>query len=556
MTALDWTVVVLWVVGTSSVGLYFFRHIRSTSDFLLTGRRLSWWQSGLAHAADALDATDFVSSTGQTYRIGIPLLAQQMHGVGFGFLLMSRWIIPLMYRSGVYTNAEYLELRYNATLRVASVIVQTLYRFVVMGMVVYSVATVFHVLVGVDLWGAVWAVMLLTMLYVFTSGQLGVAMAAVPQVAIMVVSSLVVFGFAWADLGGMAGLTQAAADFPAHFHFAGKAEPGVPGGVYLGAIILSLITYPIVNQTVAQRFLAARSEVQARTGCYASLIPWCLVAVSSGLVGVCALVSMPELSSSEADFIYPKMLAQYLPSGLLGVSVAALVVASMSTGAGIGTALGGLFTVDVYARFLKPGADDRHYLRVSRIAAALTILVGALFARGIPAMGGLLPFYLAFTGTLFLPLTVPYIGGALYRRASRRSGVAAVGAGFLVGAILMLLSGWLPTWLGHPMWRPYWSFSTAWAAFFLCSFIENRLFGPIPPDSVAAVLNRHDLGAPGTPDEVRARIQRMLQPHQEAAKLSEVRNPGTPADLAFLKHPGTWEAVTLIVLVAVLIRWW
>ena len=71
----------LWVIGTSGVGLYFYRYVRSTSDYLLTGRRLSWWQSGMEHSADALDATDFVSSAGQTYRIGLPLLAQQFHGL-------------------------------------------------------------------------------------------------------------------------------------------------------------------------------------------------------------------------------------------------------------------------------------------------------------------------------------------------------------------------------------------------------------------------------------------------------------------------------------------
>ena len=75
-----------------------------------------------------------------------------------------------MYRSGVYTNAEFLDLRFDAPLRVASVVVQSLYGLVVVGMVVYSVATVFHVLLGVNLWWAVWGMMGLTLIYVFTSG--------------------------------------------------------------------------------------------------------------------------------------------------------------------------------------------------------------------------------------------------------------------------------------------------------------------------------------------------------------------------------------------------
>ncbi len=556
MTILDWAVVALWVLGTSGVGLHFYRQVRSTSDYLLTGKRLSWWQSGVAHSADALDATDFVSMAGQTYRIGLANVAQQWHGVGFGFLIMSRWIIPLMYRCGVYTNAEYLELRYNVALRVTSVIVQTLYRFVAMGMVVYSVASVFHVLLGVDLWAAVWGVMGLTLLYVFTSGQLGVAMAAIPQVAIMMVSSVIVMVFVWSDVGGIAGLSQAVLEKPSHFHAAGYSEPGVPGPVYLGGLILTLITYPIVNQTVAQRFLAARSETHARNGCFAALVPWCLVSLCSSLVGVTALVTMKNVGSVEADFIYPTLLAEHLPAGLLGIAVAAMVVASMSTGAGIGTALGGLFAVDVYARFINADATDRQYLRVSRIAAAATILIGTLFARAVPAMGGLLPFYLAFTGSLFLPLTVPYIGGALYRGASRWSGLAAVASGFAVGTVLIIGSSSLPPYLGHVMWRPYWAFGTAWIAFFVCSWIENRVKGPIPRDEMAAVLNRRDLGAPGTPAEVTERIARLLHTRPTAAHFTEVPNPGTPAGLPVLRKPETWELATLVTLIAVLVWWW
>jgi solute:Na+ symporter, SSS family len=555
MTILDWTVVALWVVGTSVVGLYFMRKVKSTADYLLAGKRLNWWQSGVTHAADLLDATDFVSTTGQAYRVGLAQVGYCLHGAGFGFIIMSRWIVPLMYRCGIYTNAEYLELRYNTTLRVTSVIVQSMYRFVAMGMVVYSVAAAFHVLLGVDLWGAVWGAMALTILYVFTSGQLGVAMAAIPQVLLMIFSGIMVLWYVLGDVGGFAGLKTALGQQQQYFHMAGFSTDAVPGPIYLGGLILTLLTYPIINQTVAQRFLAARSEVDARNGCFAGLVPWYIVAVTSSLVGICAVATMPALSSVEADFIYPRLLMEYLPSGLLGLAVAALVVASMSTGAGIGTALGGLFTVDVYARFFKRDATDAHYLRVSRIGAALTILIGSLFARAIPAMGGLLPFYVAFTGSLFLPMTVPYIGGALYGRASRWSGMAAVVGGFLVGSTLILLGEHAPVWMSHPQWRPFWSFGSAWIVFFLWSWIENRVCGLIPSTELAAALNVRGLGAPGNPRDVATRIQQTIRP-QSRALLSDVPNPGVPDDCPLWRKPATYEVGVTLFLFVVLIWWW
>jgi SSS family solute:Na+ symporter len=552
----DWFFVTLWVLGTSVVGLYFQRQVKSTSDYLLTGRRLNWWQSGVAHAADMLDATDFVSTTGQAYRVGLAQIGYCMHGAGFGFILMSRWVIPLMYRCGIYTNAEYLELRFNTTLRVISVVVQSLYRFVAMGMVVYSMAAAFHVLLGVDLWGAVWGAMALTILYVFTSGQLGVAMAAIPQVGLMVFAGIMVCAFVLTDIGGFQGLAAALQDRPQYFHLTGYGEPGVPGTIYLGGLILTLLTYPIINQTVAQRFLAARSEVDARNGCFAGLVPWYVVSVTSSLVGICAVVTFPHLTSVDADFVYPRLLEQYLPTGLLGLAVAALVVASMSTGAGIGTALGGLFTVDVYARFIRPNAADAHYLMVSRLIAALSILVGSVFARAIPAMGGLLPFYVAFTGSLFLPLAVPYLGGALYSKASRGSGTAAVVGGFTTGLSLILLSDLLPVYLGHHQWRPFWSFGAAWTVFFLWSWFENRYSGPLSETDLAAALNRKALGAPGTPAEIIQRVRQFPELQTQVAQYSSVKNPGLPEGTPWWRKPGTYEIGVTLFLLAVLVWWW
>ena len=106
---------------------------------------------------------------------------------------MSRYVTPLLYRTGVYTNAEYLELRFTKSLRIASAVLQVLYRFVAMALVVYAMATMFKVIVGIDLWVGVWAAMILTLIYVFASGQLGVVMAAIPQVVLMMVTSVLVF---------------------------------------------------------------------------------------------------------------------------------------------------------------------------------------------------------------------------------------------------------------------------------------------------------------------------------------------------------------------------
>lgn len=561
MTYIDWIVVVVWVVGTSAFGFSFKRHVKSTRDFLLAGRRLRWWQIAMAQSADAVDATDFVATTGHGFRTGMSQVGFAWWGMGIGSVLLSRYITPLLYRTGVYTNAEYLALRYTPSLRIASAVLQVLYRFVAMALVVYAMATMFNVIVGIDLWLGVWAAMFLTLIYVFASGQLGVVMAAIPQVVLMMVTSVLVFAGATMEFGGLEGFREHAPALGDLVHLAGHEEPGVSGVVYLWGLILTLVTYPIVNQTVAQRIVGARSEIDARKGTVASLLPWCLITGVSTAVGIMGIVLLPELRTGNPDHLFPLYMERYLGSlgpGFLGLGVAALVVASISTGAGIGTAIAGLMTVDVLGYSSKKESTDRKYLWLTRLVACLSIVCGTLFAMLIPHFKGMIPFYVALTGTFFLPLTVPYIGGALYRRASRGSGMAALVAGVAVGSVLFF-GDWfkfLPAGLSHPQCRPFMVLAVSFLVFFAWSMIENWIKGPIPRTVLASRLNSSDLGKPATPEEVKA----MFHAHPVAAWPGEneldYQQLGIPERTPWYAHPTTFEMIAVVLLIALMIWWW
>ncbi len=561
MTYIDWIVVVVWVVGTSAFGFSFKRHVKSTRDFLLAGRRLRWWQIAMAQSADAVDATDFVATTGHGFRTGMSQVGFAWWGMGIGSLLLSRYITPLLYRTGVYTNAEYLALRYTPSLRIASAVLQVLYRFVAMALVVYAMATMFKVIVGIDLWVGVWAAMILTLIYVFASGQLGVVMAAIPQVALMMFTSVLIFVGATMEFGGLGGFREHAPALGDLVHMAGHEEPGVSGGVYLWGLILTLLTYPIVNQTVAQRIVGARSEMDARKGTVASLLPWCLITGISTAVGIMGVVLMPELRLENPDHLFPKYMERYLASigpGVLGLGVAALVVASISTGAGIGTAIAGLMTRDVLGYSTGKESKDRKYLWLTRVFACLSIICGTMFAMLIPYFKGMIPFYVAITGTFVLPLTVPYIGGALYRRASRGSGMASLVAGVGVGSILFL-GDWfnfLPAEVAHPQCRPFLVLEASFLVFFAWSMLENWIRGPVPQTDLASMLNSSDFGRPATPEEVKAMIKERRHVSWPGKDELAYENLGISKKVAWYAHPTTFELVAVVLLIVLMIWWW
>jgi SSS family solute:Na+ symporter len=503
-----------------------------------------------------VDATDFVAASGNGYRMGLVHIGFSWYGLGAGFIFLSRYITPLLYRTGVYTNAEFLELRYNAAMRVLSTILQTLYRMVAMALVVYSLATIFNVILGVPMWPAIAGAMALTLVYVFTSGQLGVVMASVPQVILMCIAAVIVFGYAWHGVGGWSNLVARIPNPEKYLHFTGMSAPGVPGPIYFLGMTLSLLAYPIVNQTVAQRLVAARTELDARDGAIFGLPGWFVVTGCSTIVGIMAVLLIPGLTSAEADRIYPMMMMKYLPSGVLGLVVASLMLASMSTGAGIGTAIAGLLTVDIYARFLNKEAPDAHYLRLTRIFASATIVIGTLFAYFIPRMGGMIPFYLAMTGTFFLPLTVPYLGGAFFSFLSRWSGFVSTLSGAGLGLILFAFEKKIPVWMGHTLWRPIWSFLAAWAGLFVCSWIENRIRGFRKEDEFARSLNVFSVGALKLGEAEREKLKERARRIERTAEFSEVPEPGIPEGTPWYLHPSFFEVIAIAFLAFFLVLWW
>ena len=172
-----------------------------------------------------------------------------------------------MCRTGVYTNAEYLQLRYTASLRIASAILQVLYRFVAMALVVYAMATMFRVIIGIDLWHGVWAAMILTLAYVAASGQLGVVMAAIPQVALMLVTSVLVFTCAAVEIGGWQGFCGHLGELGDRVRLAGLVQPSeIPELLWAMDMLVHTSLHEGLPRAVVQGLLAGLPALRLRPG--------------------------------------------------------------------------------------------------------------------------------------------------------------------------------------------------------------------------------------------------------------------------------------------------
>ncbi|MCH2653713.1 MAG: Na+:solute symporter [Gemmatimonadetes bacterium] len=402
LTQLDWIVVCLYIAVTLVTGLYFARRAgRQTDEFFLGGRSMPWWLLGTSMVATTF-STDTPNLVTDLVRTGGVSENWIWWAMGISGMCTVFFYAQLWRRSNILTDVGFYELRYSgrpaAFLRgFRALYLGIFFNVMIMATVTLAAIKIGGVLLGVSKYEVILIAGTVTALYSATSGLWGVVVTDLLLFIVAMTGSLAAAYYAVQQpaVGGLNGLFTNPAlegklallpDFT-DLHSAAAifiipiavqwwstwypgAEPG--GGGY-----------------IAQRMLAAKDESHALKAtlwfnlAHYALRPWPWI-----IVALASLIVYPTLDSIQAafptvdpsivrhDLAYPAMLV-FLPSGLLGLVVASLAAAYMST---ISTHLnwGASYIIDDwYRRFVSPDREDRHYLRLARLATiGLIILAG------------------------------------------------------------------------------------------------------------------------------------------------------------------------------------
>lgn len=434
----------LFVLGgyfamTLAVGLFFARRARrSMVDYFLSARSMPWWVAGTAMVATTFSADTPLAVTEMVAKNGIAgnwlwwsMLASGMLTVFF--------FAKLWRRAAVVTDVELAELRYSgrpaAFLRgFRAAYLGLLVNIIIMGWVNLGMAKVLGGMLGVSKWAALLICLLLTFLYTVVSGYWGVASANGFQYLFEMGGAIVLALVSVAAVGGIdamrAGLGAAHPAFSDPGVRFGSAEAvlsvwplSADAAWALPAITLATLLgvswwaswYPGAEPGgggyVAQNMLACKDERHSRAAAlyfnvahYAIRTwPWvvtalCSLAIYGGSLRNAAGVEDPGLN-------YVQMMVDYLPAGLRGFMLASFAAAFMSTQATQMNWGSSYLINDLYRRFLKKDASERHYVRASRIATALTVvlsLVATAFMNQISKVWELLLTLGAGTGLVYI----------------------------------------------------------------------------------------------------------------------------------------------------------
>ncbi len=390
LTLVDWIIVVAYIVFSLLVGLYFRRRAgKNLESYFISGRSLPWWLVGTS-----MVATTFAADT--------PLAITEMvrsHGIwrnwfwwnlALGGILSIFLFARLWQRTGVLTDNELIELRYSgkpaAFLRgFKATYFATLYNFIVMGWVINGMATVIRQLTGLPAELAIISCITIALIYSVMSGYWGVVVTDLVQFVLAMAGSIILAVIAVQHAGGMdalMGKLSMTSDFNSN------TLSFIPGPSDGAAFIQFLLFITVMwwsshnadgGGYLIQRMLSARNEKHATLATlwfnvanYALRVwPWILVALVS-------MVLLPEIA--EKKDAYPAVIKMVLGPGLRGLLVTTFLAAFMST---IDTHMnwGSSYIVnDVYKRFIRRDATERHYVFVSRLVGVLVIVLAAVIA--------------------------------------------------------------------------------------------------------------------------------------------------------------------------------
>lgn len=414
MTGLDWTIVAIVLASTTGLAALFARRAsRGTDEFFAGGRSMPWWLAGTSMVATTFAADTPLLVTEVVADTGISGNWIWWNGA-LGGMLTVFFFARLWRRSGVLTDVEFVEVRYRGApsrwLRgIKAVYFGLFMNCVVIGWVALAMETVLSVLfpdlalfgqttfsVGGTTVGAplvvVGLLMVLVGAYSLVSGLWGIVVTDAFQFCLAMIGS---FALAWfaldlPQIGGLSGLLE---QLPAEtIRFLPAVGAGGADEAALFTIsVLAFVAYfgvqwwsswypgaePGGGGYVAQRMLATRSERDSAlatlwfTVAHYCVRPWPWI-----LVALCALVLYPDLENAREGYVL--VMRETLPPGLLGLLFAAFLAAFMST---ISTQLnwGTSYLVnDLYARFIRPDADERRLVLVSRLLTFALAVLGFL----------------------------------------------------------------------------------------------------------------------------------------------------------------------------------
>ena len=451
MTALDGIILAAIIVCMLVVGVTGKRRNKTTEDFFLAGRNLCWYQIGFSLFATNFSASALIGLTGAAYLTGIAIYNYEWVGI-LALVFFAIVLVSVVRGSQVFTLSEYLERRYDTRIKVLySVFIIFLLVFIEMAGALYAGGLLLReVIPGLSMNFVIVLVMILAGIYSVLGGLNAISRTDTFQSIILIIGALFIAYYTLSASGGWDGFKSNASNRSLSL-IRDLDDRAVPwAGLVIGIPILCTYFW-MVNQNMVQWVLSANSESDARRGLmFVGFLKLSILFIII-IPGIAAVNLIPGLT--EADHIYPALLMEYLPTGVLGVVLAGFVAALMSNTDSTLHAATTIITMDFVHRS-SPEIPAGQLVKIGRLTTILIIGISALWAPMIGHFGTLFEYIQSVLSYAVAPFVVVYLGGIFWPRATSAGALAALISGFVTAVLIGILGDGMGLFYIHYLYVP------------------------------------------------------------------------------------------------------
>ena len=484
-TWLDYFIIGVYFLFVLGIGAVLRSRMRSSEDYFLSGRSLPSWVTGLAFLGANLGALEILGMGAGAAQYGIKTAHFYWIGAIPAMVFIALFMIPFYYGSRVVSVPGYLKRRYNEATRGFNAVLFAIFMILLSGLNMYAMAIVFQLLLGWSITASIFLSAGIIMTYVVLGGLSSSIFNEVLQFFLITLGLSPLVIFALVAAGGWSGL-QETVNKPEFFHmWADTGGTDNPMAAQWFAIVFGLgfvmsFGYWCTDFLVVQRALAAEDLAASQRTPLIAAFPKILYGILAIFPGLIALSVFPELGQSPGlensyNMAIPYVMAYYLPTGMLGLGLTALLASFMSGMAGNVTAFNTVWTYDIYRAYIRPDEPDGHYVTVGRLATVVGVLLSIGTAYAVLAFESILDYLQLLHGIFLAPLFATFLLGMFWRRTTPWAGFAGLVAGTTGGLALWVfeLMGLIS--YGSPMAGNFWRAMWAWVICFGITIIVTLL---------------------------------------------------------------------------------
>ena len=472
-TTIDIIIVAAYLLIIVALGLWVSRKKnnkeKTAEDYFLASKSLPWWAIGASLIAANISAEQFIGMSGSGFAGGFAIASYEFMAA-LTILIVAKFFLPVFMKQGIYTIPEFVEKRYSMQLKtILAVFWIALFIFVNLTSVLFLGGKAIDTIVGTGdgslIVPAIIVFAVIAACYSLYGGLSAVAWTDVLQVVLLVVggiiTTIVALHYVSPDGTIMQGVNHVADVASDRFDLIlSKDNPeyqNLPGIMMLiGGLWVANLYYWGFNQYIIQRAFAAKSLPEAQKGLAFAAFLKLIIPFIVCVPGIIAYVMYTEgnFGAVEAltkvggalnsDKAYPWLISTFIPNGLKGLVLAALVAAIISSLASMLNSASTIFTMDIFKPYMAPKMEAKrnkpvNLVTVGRIAAAVALIVACLIAPLLSNVGQMFQYIQEYTGLVSPGILALFLLGLFWKKTTNKGAIAGVLASIPVALALKFL---------------------------------------------------------------------------------------------------------------------